>query len=38
MKKALTDYILHDCDIYVDDVLVKDLRMMYNKEETIPGV
>lgn len=38
MKKALTDCIPHDCDIYMDDVLVKDLRTTYNKEEVIPGV
>lgn len=38
MKKALTDYISYNCDIYVDDVLVKDSRIIYNKKEVIPGV
>ena len=38
VKKTLTDCIPHDCDIYMDDVLVKGPRTTYNKEEVIPGV
>ena len=38
VKKTLTDCISHDCDIYMDDVLVKGPRTTYNKEEVIPGV
>ena len=37
MKKALANCIPHDCNIYMDDVLVKGLRMTY-KEEVIPEV
>ena len=38
VKKVLADYISHDCDIYVDDVLVKSLRTKYNKKKVISGV
>ena len=38
MKKVLADEILEDCDIYVDDVLVKGLRTTYRDEESLLGI
>ena len=30
MKKILAEEILNNCDIYIDDVLVKEPRIKYN--------
>ena len=38
MKKILTEKILNDCDVYVDNIPVKGLRMKYNNWEVLPGI
>ena len=36
MKKVLAEYIPNDCDVYIDDVLVKGPKTTYDNEEAIP--
>ena len=38
MKKILAEEILNNCDIYMDDILVKGPRMKYNNQEILPGI
>lgn len=38
IKKVLVECISNDCNIYINDILVKRLKITYNNEEAIPRV
>ena len=38
MKKILAEEILNDCDVYVDNILVKGLRTKYNNQEVLSSI
>lgn len=38
VKKILIDEILNDCDMYVDNIPMKGLRIKYNNQEVLPDI
>ena len=38
VKKILAEEILNNCDVYVNNILVKGLKIKYNNWEVLPGI